>query len=119
MNSYGAREYFSNANLTYADIQPKDLYLLRNMIAWYVEASGLMQNTFRVNDTIKFNLDKINGNLIEAYIRVRSFNFESREAISFNKNGFIGFCGELDSTHTKPIIDAFIEWVDKIKEQGK
>lgn len=35
-----------------------------------------------------------------------------RECISFNYNGFIGFCGWADGGNTAPIVAAFKEWCD-------
>ncbi|MCB7160071.1 hypothetical protein LI071_05210 [Bacillus subtilis] len=48
---------------------------------------------------------------------INSHYFTQREAISFNPDGIIGFAGWADSDNTKPIIDAFIEWVDYLGEQ--
>lgn len=42
------------------------------------------------------------------------YHFENREAITFNKDGFIGFAGWADRTNIVPIITAFNKWVDFI-----
>jgi hypothetical protein len=55
-----------------------------------------------------------NGELKECYLFMNSHYFTQRECISFNKDGFIGFAGWADSRNTKPIIDAFVEWVDNL-----
>jgi hypothetical protein len=53
---------------------------------------------------------KSNGSIENCYLRVNSHYFTGREAISFNNDGFIGFCGELDQSNTQPFLDAFEEW---------
>jgi hypothetical protein len=40
--------------------------------------------------------------------------FEHREVITFCDSGFIGFCGEADSTNEMPILHAFGEWLEMI-----
>lgn len=49
--------------------------------------------------------------LREAYIFANSDYFKRREGISFNKDGFIGFCGWADAANTKPFYVAFIKWL--------
>ena len=48
----------------------------------------------------------------EAYLFVNSYYFTQREAISFNKDGFIGFAGWAGDSNVKPICEAFLEWCD-------
>lgn len=45
-----------------------------------------------------------------AFLRVDGSYFEDREAISFNGDGFIGFCGWASSKNERPFLDAFEEW---------
>ena len=46
---------------------------------------------------------------------VKPFNqWKRREAISFNKDGFIGFAGWASTGNEKPFVSAFNEWVVKI-----
>lgn len=58
--------------------------------------------SLRKNDT-KFS---DSGQLIECYFMVNGPNFKRREAISFNKDGFIGFGGALSSKNTEPFYKA-------------
>jgi len=39
-------------------------------------------------------------------------HFKKRECISFNRDGFIGFAGEMDSKNVQPILRAFDRWID-------
>ena len=53
-----------------------------------------------------------NGFISAAFLRVDGSYFKDREAISFNGDGFIGFCGWASSRNERPFIDAFIEWTE-------
>lgn len=59
---------------------------------------------------------KHNGKLRECYLYMNSHYFTRRECISFNRDGFIGFAGWADSKNTAPIVRAFAEWVDYMKD---
>jgi hypothetical protein len=50
------------------------------------------------------------GKLVCAYMTGSGEYFTAREVISFNRDGFIGFCGAADSENTQPVLAAFIEW---------
>ena len=55
---------------------------------------------------------KYRDQVCEAYLRVNGSYFTDREAISFNRDGFIGFAGWASDKNVKPFINAFMEWVD-------
>ena len=57
------------------------------------------------------------GGMTEAYIRCSSDYFTGREAISFNSNGFIGFCGWASETTTEPFVEAFTLWFKELLEE--
>lgn len=60
------------------------------------------------------------GGIIEAYIRVDGDYFRDREAVSFNRDGHIGFCGWASSENAEPIVIGFIRWVwwmDRVKQR--
>lgn len=61
----------------------------------------------------KIKILKRNG-LQFAYLRVDGSYFHDREAISFNRDGFIGFGGEFSSVNTQPMLKAFCKWCDEI-----
>lgn len=48
--------------------------------------------------------------LLYGFIRVDGPYFKDREAISFNKDGFVGFAGWADSTNVRPFLKAFGRW---------
>lgn len=43
-------------------------------------------------------------------------HFDDREAITFGKDGFIGFCGWADNINSKPFLEAFKDWVEAMNE---
>lgn len=52
----------------------------------------------------------LDGVLLYAFMRVDGPYFKDREAISFNKGGFVGFAGWADSTNVRPFLKAFGRW---------
>ena len=114
-----AREYFKSLDLSYKDISEIDVYILTKYIE--VELDNYYKNggdhaksmDLRVKAPLKKNVKVLKRSGLQyAYIRVAGSYFENREAISFNKDGFIGFGGELDSKNTTPIIKGFCNWCD-------
>lgn len=115
MTNNEAREYFANKNLTYKNITSGDIcvlvMLLNKKIKEACKNGAMSVETMRMSEKIKSKYTN-NGKLVECYLFVNSHYFTRRECISFNKDGFIGFCGWADQSSTNPIIRAFIEWCD-------
>lgn len=123
-----ARKKFIDAGLSYKNIGSKEFYLLVNILtdelAKYTDKDGVIL-PMTISKKPKRNAPVINfdaeGCLKNAFIKVDSFYFDGREAISFNqmnlKNEFwIGFAGWADSDNVKPFTTAFEKWVDKLLE---
>lgn len=108
-----ARRNFKECGLTYKNLTKQDLKRLRIIVAEKVKESGLMKDSYRVNQRWKSVRFK-NGHLYEAYFECKAFYFTGREAISFNRDGFIGFCGWSDSEHQAPILAGFYEWLEEM-----
>ena len=88
--------------------------LARSLNTTYVKISNRIK---RNQPNIK--LDK-NLKMEYAHIKVDSHYFEGREAISFNRGGWIGFAGWASSENIKPFCNAFCEWVDVLqRRRGK
>ena len=52
------------------------------------------------------------GGLEKAYIKIDCLDqWNGREAISFNSDGFIGFCGWADTQNSQPFLNAFRRWL--------
>lgn len=112
-----AKEYFKKCNLTYKDIGMNDLYKLIEI---------LNREIFEDNILIMINEPKLKGskrnifldknnNVVSAFLRCKGNYFEDREAISFNEDGFIGFCGWADMKRTEIFTNGFIEWCNYLK----
>lgn len=117
-----ARRSFAANGLSYADIKEKDFYMLLAILADELAIYSELKkdplvhgiSTMRISNpknALKrflpiFNR-KNNGELESAFIKVNSHYFEGREAISFNKDGFIGFAGWADDTNIQPFTNAF------------
>lgn len=112
-----ARQYFKDKGLTYDDITEGDICTLVMLLNKHIKQAnkdGITSvNTIRMSEKIDSKY-KTNGCLISCYLYVNSHYFTRRECISFNKDGFIGFCGWAEGKNHYPIIDAFREWCDLV-----
>lgn len=118
-----AREYFKSEGLKYSDITHKDFLFLQYALADELEKYSKEVNdpeihgiaTMRISYEKRLYFPKFNTNskkeMTSAFIRVDSHYFEGREAISFNRDGFIGFAGWADDTNVKPFVRAFNKFV--------
>lgn len=115
--SENAREHFKTNGLTYVDINEGDICTLVMLLNKHIKQAcknhQMSVDTMRMSQKIKSKFTA-NGKLTECYLFINSHYFTQRECISFNKDGFIGFCGWADEANTKPITAAFIEWCDSL-----
>ncbi|MBJ6722467.1 hypothetical protein I2750_19900 [Bacillus sp. PR5] len=95
-----ARASFKDAGLTYEILTPENVSELRRRIDQRMRASGLIRNTYRMRRT--------------KVLRCKSYYFEDREAVTFNRDGFIGLGGWADDTNIQPILEGFLEWVQRM-----
>lgn len=112
------RRYFADKGLTYRDIQFDYLRLLETLCNDNFTAQRTVQSKgeeywHRINAAryYKGHYDK-DGRLINAYLTARGGRFKAREVISFNTDGFIGFCGEADCKNLVPVANSFVTWCD-------
>jgi hypothetical protein len=49
---------------------------------------------------------------------MKTNNWDKRECVSFNTDGFIGFAGWADNNNIIPILNAVGLWVDLIKQDA-
>lgn len=125
-----ARAYFAAKGLTYHDITLNDLHYLRLLL----DERFIAQRKERMKDRKKpLYWNRVNeakyykgeftpategyGRLIRAYITANGEYFTAREVVSFERNGFIGLCGEADNENKVPVLEAFIEWCDWLAER--
>lgn len=117
VTSEEARNLFTEKGLSYKEVTEGDICVLAMLLNKHVKrankAGTMSVNTMRMSQKIKSKYNT-NGTLKECHLFLNSHYFTQREAISFNKDGFIGFAGWADSGNKEPFISAFIEWLDSI-----
>lgn len=124
-----ARELFQSLGLTYKDITLGRLRYLEillndqfNLVARKCMNGERRKPRYwvRVNSAkyYKGKYDE-NGSLVYAFMTGKGTYFEAREVISFNRNGFIGFCCEADDENTQPVLTAFREWCVWLKKRSE
>lgn len=111
------------ANLTYSQVCENDIRALQGYLCIEYaqhERDGehmCMQPTYRKKAQPKFNVSE-EGGMENAFLRVSGFYFSDREAISFNRDGFIGFAGwadDADDTNVQPFLRGFMRWLREWK----
>ena len=121
MTNDEARAYFVSKGLTYPQITENMIARLQEFLSIELEiyrtsggkhAEGMGMKLRRPLKK-KIKILKRNG-LQFAYLRVDGSYFHDREAISFNRDGFIGFGGEFSSVNVQPMLKAFCNWCDEI-----
>ena len=107
--------YAQNVGKDYAKLNPVLLHRLAAIVDERCRASNSFpmegKSTYRAQREPKIKYNGA-GYVTEAYITCSAFYFSKREAISFNRDGFIGFAGWSDSYNIKPILAAFQHWVE-------
>jgi hypothetical protein len=118
-----ARQKFINSGFNYSKIGSKEIAILKSNIeselkkyneagftmkllmirqkdqSFFVNTGGVEYFHFRVSGKVGVFKGKL---------------WTDREAISFNRSGYIGFAGWASSANTKPFIDAFSNWIDDL-----
>lgn len=121
-----ARAHFKRCGLTYDSITLEDLHYLKLLLdlAFLQERKKRMRTQHKPQYWIRVNEAKyykgefdLGGRLVRAYMTGKGEYFNAREVISFERNGFIGFCGDADTENTQPVLAAFMEWCDWLVER--
>lgn len=113
-----AREYFKSKGLTYDNITEGDILILSMMLEKELKKSNKTGETSSAT-TLSKKIDmkkKTNGHIICCFLYMNSHYFTQREAISFNRDGFIGFAGWADQANTNPLLRGFLKWCDYLAE---
>lgn len=121
-----ARAYFKSKGLAYDNINLPDLHFLATLLNKHFIRQR--EELMRANREGWLYWNRVNpakyykGEFTpatERYQRMRCAfltasgeYFTAREVISFNRDGFIGFCGDADSDNAQPVLEAFVEWCD-------
>lgn len=115
------REIFDERFL-YSDLTPNDIDALEGFIAIelarYNRECSYARNTnmhtsHRGKVCSKIRMNPRTGGIESAFLFCDGSYFTGREAISFNSDGFIGFCGWADDKNSMPFLFAFYRWVNE------
>ena len=105
------RSLFKSNGLTYTDVSQ---YI--DILEHYIRLN--LKSYPAINDCLEMELGKTRFNKDGGvYLLVDSHYFANRECISFNHDGFIGFCGWASSKNAEPFIRAFIDWCNFVKAE--
>lgn len=114
-----ARQYFKDKGLSYEQITEGDIIALQMMCSQELKKSNKTGETsvHTMHMSAKIDMKKRpNGTIICCFLYMNSHYFTRREAISFNRDGFIGFAGWGDQGNTNPLLRAFLRWCDGLAE---
>lgn len=117
-----ARQYFRDKGLSYADISRTDLALLGALLdrnfareKKLLDSFGLYHYWERVNSARHYRGEWTEtGAMVCAFLTGKGAYFSCRDVISFNRDGFIGFCGDASDKNAQPVLEAFVEWCDEL-----
>ncbi len=104
-----ARAHWAASGLTYEVLNKATLAKLRKMIDTSMRESACFKGTYRAGRAAT-----LNGKWGPADIRCQAYYFNDRQAVTFEKGGFVGFAGWADDTNVQPILSAFCGWVDEM-----
>ena len=113
------REYFKECGLSYKDITEQEILILVMLLRKELKKSNEIGETSVCTMRLSEKIDmkkRTNGSIKTCFLYLNSHYFTRRECISFNQNGYIGFCGWADTGNSNPIKRAFLKWCDAIKE---
>lgn len=122
-----AREHFKQCGLSYSDVDIRALKYLQvevdsefNRCRKAAMNGDMRDYWMRVNDATYFKGEYAeDGHVICAFLTAKGTYFSAREVISFNRNGFIGFCGEADDNNAQPVLIAFMRWCDWLQQPAE
>lgn len=94
-----ARELIEEAGITCHNVTKEQLTLLWHHLNKRMTKSGNYKGTYAMNDGVS------------KFMTCHTEQWSNREAVSFNRDGFVGFAGWADSSNTRPILDAVGDWL--------
>lgn len=103
-----AREIWRETGLQISDLTLGDLAALRRSLDKTMRGSGLIRGSFRIDGRARVRRES--GRVVFAELRCRSCYFEGRQAVTFERGGFVCFAGWADDTNLQPVLEAFIRW---------
>ncbi len=104
-----ARKRWAASGLSYGVLTEASVARLRKIIDAEMRASGAIRGTLRAG---RARVWESLGDTV-ADIRCKAFYFTDRQAVTFERGGFVGFAGWADDSNVQPILRAFVAWVDE------
>ena len=114
LNREETRGFWESSGMSYEDISNHQLIALKNEIQATLILNPRMGGKLKCDENIKMRFCPKTGALISAAITCSSHYFGQREAITFNKGGFIGLCGWADYKNSQPFLKGFTNWLECI-----
>lgn len=108
-----ARELIAKAGITTDNVTDQQLKSLHKSVSTRMLASGNYRGSYKMMRL----RDK-------RFMECQTEQWQRREAISFNNDGFIGIAGWADNSNVRPILDGIADWLeqnyirDKLAENG-
>ena len=112
---------FNELGFTYSMITSREISKLMDLLKIELDKynlndiDGLQLKISKLSKCDFFYDYNLDGSITKVLIKVDGYYFKDREAISFNRDGFIGFCGWASSKNAMPIYDAFDKWLEFLK----
>ncbi len=109
------RQVAKDLGITLQSVGIDGIRRLHRILCRHVYASDLMAGSYAVETIRKKDIYGSRGVTTAVSLHVSAHYFNRREAITFNSNGYIGFCGWADRINSQPIYSAFLEWCEELK----
>ncbi|OXX43430.1 hypothetical protein B9J93_15860 [Vibrio sp. V17_P4S1T151] len=103
------RDRFKTADIGRDNVTKEHLLLIHKLINSRMMSSDLFEGTLRMTQPY-------NG---EKYLHCCSKQWDKREAVSFNTDGFIGIAGWASDKSVEPIIQGLCDFLDQIGTKSK
>lgn len=104
MTNDDVRKILADKNITTDNVTQKQLQELHDILSRKLPESGCFRGGFEMNPM------QLDENM--KFMTCRADYFKEREAVSFNRDGFIGFAGWASSNNVKPILEGVVEWAN-------
>jgi len=101
-----AREAIAKAGITSDNVTDDQLIMLWHRLSLRLRNSGNYNGTY-----------KMNAPTDAKFMTCSTEQWDEREAVSFNRDGFIGFAGWADSSNIRPILDGVSDWLGMLNKK--
>lgn len=110
-----ARYKWATSGLRFSDLTLLSIRRLNTCLKEELKAAQRIRGTLTM-----CSLPMIQMSRWSVSLRCKSFYFDSREAITFYPEGFVGFAGWADDSNVAPILAAFMRWLeDETRRQSR